>query len=411
MNIHILGIAGTMTAPLALELKEKGHQISGSDQEKIYPPISNVLKNIPINQKIDFDTIDLFIVGSSYNKFQNCRQELKTIKKLKKNYISATKYIAQNIIKNNSILVAGSYGKTTITAKLAWIFKNLDYRPSYMFGGLSLGNFPSLKIDDSPWSIVEADESINGLDTQAKFLYFNLKYLILTSTDWEHKDCYPNEKANQKAYIKLIKKIPKDGLLIANEDIDKKIVNHCPSQIVLYKKENEEAILKLCQNLKIKPNLVKKYLQNFPGLYRRFQIKEKNKIVFIDDFAQSEKRIKYTLQKISKQYPNKIIKVFFQPHASFLQHKESLKKFYQAFELASEIILSKIKFSPDISKTQRVTFSDYKNILKEKIQYLPINQDILSYYKKTLKRGDVLVHFSSGGKEGLELFNKIIHNT
>jgi UDP-N-acetylmuramate-alanine ligase len=84
MNIHILGIAGTMTAPLALELKNKGHQVSGSDQEKIYPPISDVLKNITLNQKIDFNTIDLFIIGSSYNKFENCRQEFETIKKLKK---------------------------------------------------------------------------------------------------------------------------------------------------------------------------------------------------------------------------------------------------------------------------------------------------------------------------------------
>jgi UDP-N-acetylmuramate-alanine ligase len=400
-----------MTAPLALELKNKGHTVSGSDQKQIYPPISDILKDIKINQTIDYSKIDLFIIGSSYDKFQNCRQEFETIKKIKKKYISATKYIAQNIIKTNSILVAGSYGKTTIAAKLAWIFKNLDYQPSYMFGGLSLGNFPSLKIDDSPWSIVEADESINGLDTEAKFLSFKIKYLILTSTDWEHKDCYPSAKANRQAYIDLIKKIPQDGLLIANEDIDKKIVNHCPSQIILYKKENEQAIVKLCGNLKIKPNLVKKYLQNFPGLYRRFQIKEKNNIVFVDDFAQSEPRIKYTLQKISTQYPNKIIKVFFEPHASFLKYQESLQNFDQAFELASEIILSKIKFSPDINKNKRVTFANYKNILKEKIQYLPINQDILSHYKKTLKKGDVLVHFSSGGKEGLELFNKIIHNT
>ena len=51
MKIHILGIAGTMTASLAVALKREGHIISGSDQEKIYPPISTILKkaNIKIN--------------------------------------------------------------------------------------------------------------------------------------------------------------------------------------------------------------------------------------------------------------------------------------------------------------------------------------------------------------------------
>jgi UDP-N-acetylmuramate-alanine ligase len=279
-----------------------------------------------------------------------------------------------------------------------------------MFGGLTLGNFPSLKIDESPWSIVEADESINGLDTQAKFLSFKVKYLILTSTDWEHKDCYQTEKENLKSYVNLVKQIPKNGLLITDKNIDKKIIKNCQSKIIFYEKDNEEAILKLCQNLKLKTNSIKKYLKNFPKLYRRFQITEKNKIIFIDDFAQSDKRIKYTLEKVSTKYPTKIIKVFFEPHASFLQHQESLQNFDKAFELASEIIISKIKFSKNISKEKRVTFLTYKNIFGEKIKYLPINKDILSYYKKTLNNGDVLVHFSSGGKEGLELFNKLIHN-
>ena len=411
MNIHILGIAGTMTAPLALELKNKGHIITGSDQEKIYPPISNILKGIKINERIDYSKIDLFIIGSSFNKFEICRKEFEEIKKLKIPYITATKYIAKHIIKDNSVLIAGSFGKTTITANLSWIFKNLGLNPSYMFGGITLGEFPSLKINDSSWSIVEADESINGLDTKAKFLYYQVKYLILTSTDWEHKDSYKNEKENLESYIELIKKIPSDGLLVVNKNIDKKILKYCKSKIIVYEKENEDAIFKFCQELNIDLSLVKKYIQNFPGLYRRCQITEKNNIIFVDDFAQSEKRIQYCLEKISQKYPSKIIKIFFEPHASFLKYKKSLKNFDKAFNLSSEIILSKIKYSTDIPKDKRSTFLDYKEKLREKIIYLPFSEDILNHYKKTLSKGDILVHFSSGGREGLELFNKIIHNT
>ena len=85
MRIHILGIAGTMTAPLAVSLKKQGHQLSGSDQDKIYPPISTVLKKakIKINLYDITPDIDLCIIGSSYKSFETTKNEFIKIKKIK----------------------------------------------------------------------------------------------------------------------------------------------------------------------------------------------------------------------------------------------------------------------------------------------------------------------------------------
>ena len=82
MHIHIVGIAGSMTAPLALALKKQGYQVTGSDQDKIYPPFNIQLKNalIPIN-KIEINSrIDLAIIGSSYKAFDRTRKEFVRIK-------------------------------------------------------------------------------------------------------------------------------------------------------------------------------------------------------------------------------------------------------------------------------------------------------------------------------------------
>src|SRR4030042_976611 len=170
MHIHILAISGQMTPPLALELKRQGPLITGSDQEKIYPPASTDLlrAQIPLKQPPITKNIDLVIVGSAYANNPKTKQEFEEVKKQKISYISATSFIAQNVIKKKSILVAGSYGKSTIAALLTQIFINADLTPSPLFSAKAVNPIPQLKITNSDWSIVEADESINGLDTQAK---------------------------------------------------------------------------------------------------------------------------------------------------------------------------------------------------------------------------------------------------
>jgi len=159
MKIHILAISGTMTTPLALALKKSGHTVTGSDQNHIYPPFSQILHraHISINPKLDSISPDLVIVGSAYKKFKNTQVEFRFFQSQKIPYISATQYLATKLINKNSILVAGSYGKTTISAVLAWILTKSKLNPSYFIGGQCLNHFPSLKFAQSDWSIVEAD--------------------------------------------------------------------------------------------------------------------------------------------------------------------------------------------------------------------------------------------------------------
>ena len=159
LHIHILGIAGTMTANLAIALKQAGAKVTGSDQPKIFPPISTTLKSWHKINITDINhQIDQAIIGSSYDLFENTKEEFKQIKQQKIPYLSATKYIAKNIVKSNSIVVAGSFGKTTITSLLAWIFRHTKFKPSYMFGGSPKNKFNPIKISTSTWSIVEGDE-------------------------------------------------------------------------------------------------------------------------------------------------------------------------------------------------------------------------------------------------------------
>ena len=414
MKIHILGIAGAMTAPLAIVLKQQGHIISGSDQEKIYPPISDILSGIPLNQPLS--SIDLAIIGSSYKAFPNCVAKFTQIKNNNIPYISATQYLAQNLVKKNSILIAGSYGKTTISALLAYLMP----KSNYFFGGQAVDGQPSLQFSDSDWSVVEADESINGLDTQAKFLYYPVKYLILTSIGWEHKDSYPTAEDNFNAYKQLVANIPSDGVLIYNpHDLDiQKILPFCKSNKIPYEskhfetkligehnQQNISAAFTLCQYLNIPFDIT-----HFSGVKRRLEIvSTKKNILIIDDFAQSSHRVLATIQAVKYSYPHRRLFIYFEPHASFLQNKQSLTDFNLITPLVEKFILSKIKFSPD--KSIRATAIDWQHQLSDKLIYLPLNQQIISYFGSNLKPNDVLIHFSSGGLDGLNTLKTVYNST
>jgi UDP-N-acetylmuramate: L-alanyl-gamma-D-glutamyl-meso-diaminopimelate ligase len=453
MRIHIIGIAGTMTAPLAVNLKKRDNYITGSDQDKIYPPISTLLKkaDIPINDTEITSKIDLVIVGSSYLSFKKTKDEFEQVKKLKIPYISATQYIAKNVVKENSILVAGSYGKSTITSLLTWIFKTSKEKPSYMFGAYPLNRFPSIDITFSDDSIIEADESINGLDKQAKFLYYPVKHLILTSADWEHKESYSNKLKNFNAFKQLVLNVPKNGTLLINSQghntkklslyskvpvitynspdsdyfIEKVKRNKNLTNIVIntprglipiqsklignFNFQNILAAVALADQLNIPFRIIQKAVFTYRGIKRRLElITNKKNILFFDDFAQSKSRIESTLNSLKAHFPNKKIKVFFQPHASFLQFKKSLTGLNSAFKSAHQIILGPLKFTSKVDKKQRNTAKDFKKELTDKLTYIPIEKDIIDYYIHHLSSNDILIYMSSGGSSGNRVVKSII---
>lgn len=430
MHIHILGIAGGgMTTPLALELKRHGHHVTGSDQPQIYPPASTQLRQaqIPINTTPISRSIDLVIVGSSYQHLTQPSQEFRQIKSLHIPYISATRYVANHLIKPNSILIAGPFGKTTITGLVAWILLRAKLKPSYLIGGQPINRIPSLKITDSPWSVVEADESINGLDTQAKFLYYPIKHLILTGTLWEHKESYSNESDNLTAFQKLVKRIPSNGILVYNQQDPNvnQILPLCRGQTIPYdfsgqfsspllgrhNLQNISAAYTLAHQLGIPTSTINSAISSYLGIARRLQIiGHQLHPIFIDDFSQSPNRIQQALETIKNKFPDYQIKVYLEPHATFLQYATGIQGLGSALTLATEVVLGKVHFSPHIPPTQRINARHFASEIGNKLKYIPLPSQIVLHYQQTLKPNEVLVHFSSGGLVGLQTFYRIVRH-
>lgn len=222
-HIHFIGICGVGMGALAVLWKKKGWKVTGSDVG-FYPPISTHLKNHGIEYYAGWhpDKMgqpDLVVVG---NVAGSENPEWQFVRTEKIPYVSYPELIAQNLIKENSIVCAGTYGKTSTTALLAWILKNAKFNPTYMFGGLSLNlDMSADDPENSQWSIMEGDEyKTSRWDKRAKFFFYKPTHLLLTAVNWDHADIYKTEEEYLNAFRELVKMIPQNGLMVACTDND-----------------------------------------------------------------------------------------------------------------------------------------------------------------------------------------------
>ena len=259
-RIHFIGICGVAMSALAAAFHKEGWQVSGSDVG-FFPPISDYLKD----NKISFypgwhadralqsfsgggKNDEIVVVG---NVAGSTNAEFLYARKNNLNYKSYPEVIAEYIVQKNSLVCAGTYGKTSTAALLTLILTNAGLDPTYMFGGLSANLPVSARINgvddemikvvklnkrsDSPvstnvatrqfnhsnsgWSVLEGDEyKTSRWDSRPKFKLYSPTHLLLTSVSWDHADIYPTEETYFQAFKDLTAMIPADGLIVACAD-------------------------------------------------------------------------------------------------------------------------------------------------------------------------------------------------
>ncbi|MBI5729323.1 MAG: hypothetical protein HY983_03745 [Candidatus Magasanikbacteria bacterium] len=236
-HIHFIGICGVAMSALAIAFKKENWHVTGSDVG-FYPPISTHLKDAGIdfypgwhpNKMIAAGVPDLVVVG---NVASSHNPEWLYVQEKKLNYQSYPEVIAKYFVKKNSIVVAGTFGKTTSTALVTWILREAGFDPSYMFGGLGLNGLESAGIADTSWSVLEGDEyKASRSDTGPKFAYYAPTHLLLTSVVWDHADVYQTEASYVEAFRKLVAMVPANGLRVISE----KAIGVIPVKTGIYSK-------------------------------------------------------------------------------------------------------------------------------------------------------------------------------
>nr|WP_308388820.1 UDP-N-acetylmuramate:L-alanyl-gamma-D-glutamyl-meso-diaminopimelate ligase [Acidithiobacillus sp. AMEEHan] len=135
-------------------------------------------------------------------------------------YRSGAEWLAQEILQKRWVLaVAGTHGKSSTSAMLAWILEYAGLQPSFLVGA-ELNNFAnSARLTDSPFFVIEADEYDTAFfDKRAKFVHYHPRTLILNNLEYDHADIYPDLAAIETQFHHLLRTVPDNGLVLRPQD-------------------------------------------------------------------------------------------------------------------------------------------------------------------------------------------------
>ena len=220
MHIHILGICGTFMGGVAQLAVTAGHRVTGCDAN-VYPPMSDQLRAAGVDLIEGFDAgqtalqPDVFMVGNAISRGNPL---LEAILDAGLPYVSGPQWLAEHVLQGRWVLgVAGTHGKTTTAAMLAWILEDAGLAPGFLIGGVPLNFGVSARLGDTPFFVIEADEYDTAFcDKRSKFVHYRPRTVVLNNLEFDHADIFTDLAAIETQFHHLVRTLPASGLIVAN---------------------------------------------------------------------------------------------------------------------------------------------------------------------------------------------------
>ncbi len=220
MHIHILGICGTFMGGLAVLARAAGHKVTGCDAN-VYPPMSTQLEaqGISLIEGYGVEQVklepDVFVIGNVVTRGNPLMEEI-----LNRGlpYVSGPQWLRENVLHGRWVLgVAGTHGKTTTSAMLAWILEHAGMNPGFLIGGVPQNFGVSARLTETPFFVIEADEYDTAFfDKRSKFVHYAPRTAVLNNLEYDHADIFPDLAAIETQFHHLVRTVPGNGLVVAN---------------------------------------------------------------------------------------------------------------------------------------------------------------------------------------------------
>src|SRR3954470_22367727 len=232
MHIHILGICGTFMGGLAALAREAGHKVTGCDSG-VYPPMSDQLRALGIDLIEGFGVEqlalqpDVWVVGNVVSRARlpdgTPRFPLmESILDQGLRYTSGPQWLAEEVLQGRHVLaVAGTHGKTTTSAMLAWVLEHAGLQPGFLVGGVPLNFGVSARLGNTarPFTpfVIEADEYDTAFfDKRSKFIHYRPRTAILNNLEFDHADIFDDLAAIERQFHHLVRTVPATGRVVSN---------------------------------------------------------------------------------------------------------------------------------------------------------------------------------------------------
>ena len=220
MKLHILGICGTFMGGVAALARELDIVVQGSDQN-VYPPMSTQLEQLGIVLQSGYRAehigadVDAVVIGNALSR-GNAAVEAVLARDMA--YTSGAQWLAEHVLPGRTVLaVAGTHGKTTTSALLAFLIDRMGGKPGFLIGGAPADFEQSARLGSGSCFVVEADEYDTAFfDKRSKFVHYRPRIAILNNLEYDHADIFPDLAAIERQFHHLVRTVPGNGRLIVN---------------------------------------------------------------------------------------------------------------------------------------------------------------------------------------------------
>ncbi len=453
-HIHLIAVCGVAMSALAGMLKQRGYDVSGSD-ENVYPPMSTILERLGITIRQGFvpenldDQPDLVVVG---NKVSRTTPEVEALLTRRLPYVSMPQALSELFMtRQQSVVIAGTHGKSTSTAMMAWVLQQAGRDPSLMVGGEALNFGGNYKLGDGAHFVIEGDEYDTAFfDKGPKFLHYRPRALLLTAVEFDHADIYRDLEHVKSAFRGLIDILPADAPLVVSADFpeardvvsarrdaqlygnaadadwhivdlrddgsatlfDVEYRGHRECTVRLLQPggmnaRNAIGVLALARALGLSTEEILPGLASFRGVARRQEyVGEYAGVTLIDDFAHHPTAVAGTLAALRLRYPQRRLWAVFEPRSNTSRRKVFQKEYADAFAAADQVIIGGVfakatdqvgaeaLFSPE----QLASDLQQRHVAARAIADVDCIRDTL---RQESRAGDVIVLMSNGSFSGL----------
>lgn len=448
-TIHLIGICGTGMASLASMLRDRGFDVTGSD-EGVYPPMSDFLqrKNIPVfkgyhSRNLDHNP-DLVIVG---NALSRGNAEIEHVLNCRMPFLSFPEALKSFFIRGKTpVIVTGTHGKTTTTSMIAWGLHEAGLRPDFLIGGIAEDFDSSYGLEGGCFIVVEGDEYDSAFfDKGPKFLHY-LPYIgVIGNIEFDHADIYRDLESIQLQFRRFVNLIPGEGFLAVGADCPAALQAgqacygktetfgiHSPSdwraqniavgtdrtcfdiryrgklftriRLGLYGEYNvlnSLAATAVLTRLGVSAETIRDGLESFSGVRRRLQLRAAiGDIKIYEDFAHHPTAVRETLKTVKEVFRPKRLWAVYEPRSATSRRNVFQEAIAQALSLADCIVFPALYKPEKIPAGERLDLkslaADLQN-LGRRVWNPDSVEGVMNRVCEEIRRDDIVVIMSNGG--------------
>ncbi|MGV4461543.1 UDP-N-acetylmuramate--L-alanine ligase [Ornithobacterium rhinotracheale] len=443
MKVHFIAIGGSAMHNLAIALKQKGYQVTGSDDSLFEPSKSRLEKYgilppaigwFPERITPDLDAVILGMHAHSDNPEMLRAQELGL------KIYSYPEFLYEQSKDKTRVVIGGSHGKTTITSMILHALHYHDREEDYMVGA-QLEGFEVMvrSTEESDFMIMEGDEYLSSaLDRRSKFLLYQPNVALLSGIAWDHINVFPTFENYVEQFEKFVDSITNGGIIVYNAE-DPNVVrvvlkSQNPIRKIPYKTpahyiedgityletaegpipleifgkhnlSNLEGARHICNHLGMMDEEFYEAIQSFTGASKRLELVKRNKdYVVYKDYAHSPSKVTSTTAAVKEQYPDKDLVACLELHTYSSLNPEFLAQYKDSLAKAEIKIVYYSEEALRIKRREPIEPAFIKEAFNDKsIEVFTEPEGLKNYIENLPKAGKVFLMMSSGNYGGLDL--------